>query len=350
MYLIKRSLYLIIFYIAVALFTCLSFSSLITSYADTKVIQNGLTKNAVQLVIAPDSSGAVSSLTNEQFIERLKEKSKTFVLFKDEDNLYAKSTYLHHVKFPLLADSDRSQSPELFPENHVILDDSLMTSTTVRNDKRLFLYQGRSYEVLDSFVWVNKYMYRDSNIFLSLDLERPAYGTFLIDGISESNLDHLLSKWHSERPEDFVYTVRPSVSGFLDRLILSLRDQAFIVMVFGICMLLMMISTLGTTLSWVQAKKDEIQARHLVGASSVQLRFWLLRQYSCILLFSFILGNILAWLIAKWGIFDSLIRDVTLFGSFVSLLFCFVIGILTALISTARYDKRMRTRKKGVLS
>ncbi|GGN94037.1 ABC transporter permease [Saccharibacillus kuerlensis] len=347
MFFIKKSLYLIVYYIVVATFTCLAFSSLLTSYANTKVLQNGLSDNSLQFVINTGTAGAVSDLTNEQLIKQLEKNTDSFLLYKDEDNFFAKSVYLHNAELPFPMDS--GQSLDTFQPNSIVLDRSLMNNTTVRDGKYYFSYQGRSYEVLDSFAWINKYMYRDSNLFVSLNLEKPAFGSYSIDGISESNLESLLSLWTAERPEAFSFSITPAVSGFMDRFVLTMRDQAFIIMVFGVALLLMMLSTLGTTLSWVQAKKDEIQARHLVGANAGQIRFWLLKEYWIVLLLSFFIGNGLAWLIAKWGVFHELIREVTLFGSLISFLFCLAIGTLTALISTSRYDKRKRIRKKVVL-
>lgn len=348
MFWIKRSLYLVIFYIAVALFTCLAFSAFLESYANTAVLQNGLTKDAMRVEILPGKAGAVSDLKNKELIEQFEQKSDWFVLYKDEDNPYGKATYLHHAKLPLL--KDQADSPELLPKDHVILDESLLSSTTIRGDERFFLYQSRSYKVLDTFVRAQRYIHWDSNVFVSLDPARPAYGFYSIDGISKADLESLLGSWQAQRPEAFSYSVKPVISGVKDRLQIALQDQALVAMGFGVCMLLMMLSTLGTTLSWVQAKKDEIQARHLVGAYAAQIRFWLLREYWMVLLFSFAVGGILAWLVAKWGVFNTMIQEVTPLGSFVSLLFCFVIGTLTALIATVRYDRKSRGRKKVALS
>ncbi|OWA35337.1 hypothetical protein B9G55_11845 [Saccharibacillus sp. O16] len=348
MFWIKRSLYLMIFYIAVALFTCLAFSAFLESYTNTAVLQDGLTKDAMRVEILPGHSGADSDLKNEEFIRQLEQKANSFVLYKDEDNPYGETLYLHHRKLPMLA--DQADSPERLPKDHAILDENLLSSTTIRGDKRFFLYQSHSYEVLDTFVRQDKSIHWDHNVFVSLDPARPAYGFYSIDGIPKSDLESLLGSWQAQRPEAFTYSVKPVISGIKDRLQIALQDQALVAMGFGVCMLLMMLSTLGTTLSWVQAKKDEIQARHLVGAYAAQIRFWLLRQYWMVLLLSFVIGSLLAWLIAKWGIFDTLIREVTLFGSFVSLLFCFVIGTLTALIATVRYDRKSRGRKKVAIS
>lgn len=347
MFFLKRSLYLIIYYVVVATFTCLSFSALLTSYASTEVIQNGLTKNALQFNIHTGAAGASSDLKNKHLIERLEQGSDSFVLYKDQDNYYAKSVYLHQAKLPFPL--DHGPSPDSLPANQILLDRGLMNNTIVRDGQPYFYYQGQAYPVFDSFVWVNSYMHRNSNILITLDPEKPAYGPYSIDGISETDLNALLGQWMSEQPEAFSYSIEPAVAGFMDRFMLALRDQAFIVIVFGIALLLMMLSTLGTTMSWVQSKTDEIQARHLVGANAWQIRFWLLREYAVVLLLSFIIGNVLAWLIAKWGIFHELIREVTLLGSLLALLFCMIIGTLTALISTSRYDKRKRTRKKVVL-
>ncbi|KOY14202.1 ABC transporter permease [Paenibacillus xylanivorans] len=335
MTLIKRSIYIIIYYIAVGTFTTLSFSALLTSYANTQTLQNGLTQESIYFSIQAEHAPSVKV---NQLLDELKKQSSSFLLYKDEGNSYAKSIYLHNYIFPMMTSSERQITS--IPPGNVILDKSLLNNTVIHENDLFFLYNGKYYKVKDSFIWINKYINIDSKFFVALEQDQISSGQYSVDGINLTKLEVALNELNQKT--SISYSIIPATQSYTERIRLALQDQAFIVIVFAVSLLLMLLSIFGTTVSWIQSRRDELRTRHLVGATASDLRKWLLKEYWPLLLFSFTIGCVLAWVIAKMEIFNAIIKEVSVWGSLLSFLFCLIIGTLTAIISIYRYGYKNR--------
>jgi len=341
--LFKKSLYLIIYYIAVATFTALSFSTILTSYKNTQFLQDGLTQNSLYFSIQENSNSGVSV---GQVIEALEQHSNSFLIYKDLGNHYAKSIYLNQYSFPLKTLGE--QPIDSIQPGQIILDQSLLNNAIIKDGTPQFLYNGKHYVILESFTWINKYINIDSRFFVALTQEESAIGNYSIDGVTQSNLKTALDQLSKNNP--ISYSIHSATQSFQERFQLVLQDQSFVMIIFAVALLLMTLSIFGTTISWIQSRKDELRIRHLVGATSTNLRMWLLKEYWILLSFSFVIGVFIAWLIVRWGMFSAIIQEVTLMGIFISFIFCSVLGTLTALLSTYRkFYNNWRNTKEEVL-
>jgi len=346
---VKRSLYLIIYYVVVTAFTCLSFSAFFASYTSTKVLQDGLTSESLKFSIMDEQAlenNSSAELTNQTLIQQIESNSNSFLLYKGKETSSVRNVYLNQFSLPL--PMKNGQKVQKMPEHSIILDHDLLHSTFDQNGESYFSYRGQDYKVIGSFDKENKYIYRNSSLFVSFPLEESAIGEYTVEGVSRETLGTILNKITAEDPS-LSYSIRPMISGFKDRMILALRDQTFVAIVFGISIFLIVLSTLGTTLAWLQSKRDEIQARSLVGANQNDIRLWLIKEYLIVLAISFLIGNILAQWVVKSGSFYEIIPETTVTGSFFSLLFFFLIGTCTVLFSTWISSKKAQRSYRGML-
>ncbi|MGE7093782.1 FtsX-like permease family protein [Lysinibacillus sp. NPDC048646] len=338
----NRSIYIIIYLVAVSTFTCLAFSSILTSYENTKNLQNGLSENSIQVSI--QSNMGETNLTNNDMLDKLVNASDSFLLYKELGTYYGKEIYLHNTIFPFETASNRKDIN--FFIDSIIIDQALLNNTITKNDTQYFLFKGKYYEVIDSFIKVKKDINQDSSFFTALNIQDSLIGNYVIDGIPKQTLENILNEFVATFNGDLTYSIDSLSLNFKDRISLVFKDQILIIFILLLTILLIVMNTIGTIIAWIDSRKDEIKTRYLVGASSFQIQFWLLKEYWLILISSFLIGTIAAIIVFNFGFLNYLIKEVNIYGIFISLCFCFFIGTLTAIISiTYHYTKKSSIRK-----
>lgn len=323
-----------------ATFTCLSFSALSESYDNTGILQNGLSEDS--LIVSISAENGESTATTGSFLEVLgASEAQSFLVYKDIGSHYGIEFFLKNKTFPLPIQTDEKNLSTNQPI--IILDQSLLHNTVIRNGKAYFLYKNEQYEVMGNYQRKEKNVNQDSSFFATMDQEADSTGTYYIDGLSYQEVSNAFKKL-KQKDQTLDFAMFPLQINFQDRISLVVQDQAVIVILLVVTFFLIAINTISTTIAWLDARRDESYARFLVGATFNNVQWWLLKEYWLILAGSFAFGLIISYGIIKSGIFRYVVTNLNIYGVGLALLFCFVLGTLTEIISTF-----WKQRKKGVI-
>lgn len=340
--LVKKSIYIIIYYIAVAAFSCLAFSALLNSYKATGILQDGLGDESLQVSIV--SPSGESSMTTGQFVDELLAMNPSpFLLYKDNGSNYGVEYSIHNRELPFSVKtiSRDEESPVM------ILDEALLHNTATQNGDKIFLYKSKPYHVIATFDKQEKNINQDSSFYASLDKQADVTGTYYIDGLEAEEITKTLDTLVSGNTE-LNYQMLPLKKTVKERVALVIQDQALVVILLAATLFLIAINTIGTTLAWIHSRNDEIYARYLVGATFKNLQWWLLKDYWLIVAGSFAAGLAVSFIIVQSGVFNYVVNDLNIIGIAIALVFCLILGTMTEIISTLWDYRKKETIRKGI--
>ncbi|MBM7717628.1 ABC-type antimicrobial peptide transport system permease subunit [Bacillus thermophilus] len=340
MTLLKKSFYIIAYYMVVATFSCLAFSSLINSYERTAILPDGLSANSLRVTIQ-SAEEEIEKRTAGNLIEELESKSnRPFLLFKEVDMAYGKYFYLHQHDLPV-STVDWDQVPKEQPV--AVLDKAMIHNVTEKNGKKYFRYNSRDYEVMDLFTPKEVMTELERSFFISLDPTINITGVYDIDGLSLNTVRQALISLQKDIPS-LHFEVNPLHPSMKERIDYVIEDQMVIVVMLLVTMIFIGMSTIGTTTAWIDSRRDEIYARYLVGARFKDIQWWLLKDYLFVLIGSFAAGAVIAFLLIAVNAFDKVVNAFDERGLMVAFVFCLFIGILT--LVTATWLSQL---KKGII-
>lgn len=323
----------------------MSFSALSESYQNTGVLQNGLSENSLAVYI--NALNGKPTATTGSLIHKLGEnENNSFVLYKDIGLNYGKEFFLYNKEFPFSIKTYAKNIKTNLPI--IILEQSLLHNTVTKNNKIYFLYRNEPYEVVGNYKRKQKNINQDSSFFVAMDLKVDAVGTYYIDGLSYQTVSTALERLKQE-DQTLDFAIQPLQKNFQERVSLVIQDQAVIVILLIVTFFLIAINTVGTTIAWLDARRDESYARFLVGATFKNIHWWLLKEYWFILVGSFALGLTVSSGIIQFGIFRYVVTNLNNYGVGLAFLFCFVLGTLTEIISTFWEQRKKRIIRKGEL-
>jgi hypothetical protein len=262
-------------------------------------------------------------------------------MYKDVGLNYGKEFHLQNKAFPLSIKTDAKNMNT--NQAVIILDQSLLHNTIIKNNKTYFLYKNEPYEVVGTYKGKQKNINQDSSFFAAMDQEADSTGTYYIDGFSYQTVSTALERLKQD-DQTLEFAINPLQKSFKDRVTLVVNDQMVIVILLIVTFFLIAMNTIGTTIAWLDTRKDESYARFLVGATLNNIQWWLLKEYWLILAGSFALGLAISFWIIQSGIFRYILTGLNIYGVGFALIFCFVLGTLTEIISTS-----WKQRKKGVI-
>ncbi|UTR16780.1 hypothetical protein MM221_09820 [Salipaludibacillus sp. LMS25] len=331
MTLLKKSLYIIAYYSLVATFSCLAFSSIIESYEKTAILPDGLSADSLRLEIHSDEQDEGKLATTAQLIDQLRAQSgQSFLLYKEVDKRFGKSFFLHEHELPISTVDWQKLSAE---KPVALLDLSIKHHAIEREGKKYFSYKNKDYEVMDLFIPRESVIDFNRSFLISLDQTANILGVYDIDGLSASTVSQALTALQEDIPS-LMFDLHPLQPTFKERLTHVVQDQLIIIIMLSVTIIFIGMSTIGTTMAWIDSRRDEIYARYLVGARFRDVQWWLLKEYLLVLGGSFAIGAICAFLLISSDMFNKV---VTLFdgrGLITALIFCLIIGTLTLLLAT----------------
>lgn len=340
--LIKRSIYIIIYYVTVAAFSCLSFSSLVVSFEKTGSLPDGLSSESLQITIQSSDEASISNVTTGSFIKTIKEMTNTpFVMHKDTGTPNGKEFYVYKKKLPLVNYKPISNNTAI-----IYLDTSLKNNSISMDGKNYFIYKNTTYEVVGTYKRQRKNINQNSAFFASMDVNAGITGSYYIDGISSEDMFRVMEKLRNDDTSIEVGVV-PMRQTLKERMTLVVKDQTVVIILLVITFFLIGISTIGTTMGWINSRKDEIYARYLVGGTFKNIQWWLLKDYWMILLVSFTIGLFISYIIIKINIFNYVVNEIDIYGILFAFIFCFILGTLTELISSLWDYRKKETIRKG---
>ncbi|MED3646644.1 FtsX-like permease family protein [Halalkalibacterium halodurans] len=330
MTLLKKSLYIIAYYIVVATFSCLAFSSLIDSYEQTATLPDGLSPDSLRITIYLEEADK-ELLTTDQFIEQLMSQGdQPFLLYKDVDMAYGKFFYLQQRDLPV-SKVDWMQAYEDQPV--AVLDHAMKHNIIEKGEKKYFRYNNQDYEVIDLFTPKNHVMELERSFFISLDPTTNIAGVYNIDGLSPNTVNQALMSLQEEVPA-LLFEINPLQPTMKERIEYVLEDQFIVIIILIVTISFIGMSTIGITSAWIDSRRDEIFARYLVGARFKDIQWWLLREYLIVLTGSFTIGAICALLLVSVNAFDKVVTVFDGRGLMTSLAFCLTIGTSTLIIAS----------------
>lgn len=341
--LLKKSLYIIIYYITVAVFSCLAFSSLVVSFEKTNQLQDGLGIESLQVNIQEQEidESSNSNFKTADLIESLKEISiSPFIMYKDTGTPHGKEFYVHNSKLPLV-----KENAENIP-NTVYLDKSFEKNSIEKKNNHYFIYKSIPYKVVGIYEQQRKNINQNSVFLAAMDITANGLGMYYIDGIHPSDMNKVVE--HLENREIFVdATIIPMKKTMKERITLVAKDQAVVLILLIVTLILIGMNTIGVTINWILSRNDEIYVRYLVGGTTRKINWWLLKEYWLILIFSFVIGFILAMMLLKIGIFKYVVSEIDRYGIGLAFVFCLIIGTLTKIISLLLVYRGKNKFRKG---
>lgn len=325
--LLKKSLYIIIYYLTVATFSCLAFSSLVVSFEETNQLQDGLSIESLQVYIQEFDESPDSNFKTVELIESMKENSEdSFIVYKDTGTPHGKEFYVHNSDLPLV-----KERVENTP-NTVYLDQSFENNSIEKDNNRFFIYKSTPYKVVGTYEQQRKSLNQNSAFLAAMDLHANGTGRYYIDGVKLSDMYKVIEQL--EDRQIFVdATIVPMKKTIKERLTLVAKDQTIVLILLIVTFILIGMNTIGVTINWIHARNDEIYVRYLVGGTARKINWWLLKEYWLIVIVSFAVGFILALMIVKVGIFEYVVSKIDSYGIALAFVFCFIIGTLTKIIS-----------------
>jgi len=343
-FLLKKSIYLISYFIVISIFGCLSFSALASSFNQTENLSNGLNQDSLGLVVY--SPYNETDILIEDLLTTLETSEDTsYLVYKDDGTNYGKKVYLHNKEFPLISDLEKETFKGL---DCAVIDNLLISNIIQENNKEYFLYNGKKYEVLGKFKGEMKNLNPDSLFFVSLNTQESLLGNYSIDGLSVNIISSTLEelKKIDSNLEFELYSLYPTLP---DRILLTIQDQLLIIILMVIVLILISINTIDNTLLWYDSRKEEIYARYLVGATNKNLHFWLIAEYLYIITGSFICGTIIAYLAWRTKILVYIVPSFNVIGIIFTFILCFLIGMATVFIIITNKGRNKSIVKKEMI-
>jgi len=312
------------FYILTSVTISLCSAAITDSFELTSRLPNGLTDQSI-LINKPISDNS-QDVTIGQFVSNVNKLGvHSFAIYK-QNTVWWSGAYLQNWENPLF----RTIQTVKLNADTALIDRSLSFNIQVKNGYDYFRLNNKDYQVLSVFEnSAPESMQINMDCFTSMEAAEPLTGTIFIDGIELNDLQKVLDYLFDDPADSIAFF--PLKRNLTDRIRLLFRDQLTTMSALVLTLVLMMISSVALSLSWVDSKKSELFARFLVGAADRQLKYQLMGEYCFLVLTSSIVGVIFSVLITKSGLFNQIIRNINLLSCVLAVLIICFIGWLTIL-------------------
>lgn len=339
--LLMKSKYLIFFNVIIALFSTLSFSVFLSMYERAGRLHDGLSQDSMLIRINSLQFDSDEALTVNDFLNILKETSSEFLLYRDNgvmDGPSARSFYLYNRELPLEIAFLQTENNHV---RSVIMDEMLLPNARYEASNHYFFYRGYEYKVIGTFQHAE--VIGGADFFTEIDVETSILGIYAIDGLTDEHISEVVRALQTLN-SDLVVEFMPLERTFTERMLIVLQVSFFVIISMLLALFFIGLGTLTHTVVWLELRKNEINARYLVGATTKHIQRWLLKEYFFIISGSFVLGCVLAFLIWKIGVFRYIMPYFHLLGVGLAFILCLILGLLTEGISV-----QLNGRRKGVL-
>jgi len=340
--LLRKSKYLICFYVVIALFSTLSFSVFLSMFELSEPLHDGLSQESISVRIGLSEFDAQTSLTVGELLTALKATSGTeFLLYKNNgimDGPSARSFYLYNHDFPLEIDILQERNEHI---RSVMMDKMLLPNARYESGNYYFLYRGYEYQVIGTFQQAA--VIGGADFFTEIDVETSILGVYAIDGLSTHDISEAVRTLQM-RDSNLIAEFIPLERTLTARMIIVLQASFFVIVAMILALIFIGLGTLTHTVSWLELRQNEINVRYLVGATTQNIQRWLLKEYFLIISGSFAIGCLLAFLIWQTDIFYQIMPNFHLLGIGFAFMLCLILGLLTEGISV-----QLNGRKRGVL-
>jgi len=340
--LLRKSRYLISFYVMIALFSTLSFSVILSMYERAGRLHDGISQDGILVRLGSSYSDSDMTLTVDDFINVLKDINNTdFLLYRNE-NHEAQAFYLWNRELPFMVEWLQVENIEKM--NSVIIDELLLPNARYEAGHHYIWYHGHDYQIIGTFQ--RDEIMGGSLFFFPIDLENPLLGQYVIDGLSIEDISisvQQLQDVNSNLTVEFMSLEQT----FFDRMLIVIQVSFFVFVALLLAIIFIGFGVMTHTIAWLELRRNEIDVRYLVGATTKHIQEWLLKEYVFIISCSFILGSIIAFLIWKIGLFDIIMPEFHLLGIGISFVLSLILGLLTKGISTQLNDRNKSVLRKG---
>lgn len=337
--LLRKSRYLICFYVMIALFSTLSFSVILSMYERAGRLHDGISQDGILVRLDSLYSDSDVTLTVNDFINALKDINNTDFLLYQNIGHEAQAFYLWDREFPLVV--EWLQEENIGKMDLVIIDELLLPNARYEAGRHYLWYYGHDYQVIGTFQ--RDEIMGGTLFFFPIDEEAPLLGTYVIDGLSIEVISVSVQQLQGI-DSNLTVEFMPLERTFSDRMLIVVQVSFFVVVALVLALILIGFGTMTHTITWLELRRNEINVRYLVGATTRHIQRWLLKEYLFIISCSFVLGSAVAFLIWQTGLFHIIMPDFHLLGIGISFVLCLILGLLTEGIST-----QLNGRKRSVL-
>lgn len=321
------SLFLIIVFMTIVVFSCFLTSSLEYAVRDEKLVNNFLGPKAKSFKIIPEEDAA-------DWPRALFEISEPHVISKSLDEFGSTVGIYISGSVDIVPDMKEGR---FFNERdftaggkYAVVGEKILPATLAKNDKRFFIFENQEYEVIG--VMKN----RNANDWLG-------YRSYLNLKALTCNIDYLWINHFGIDAGDKTRTVYAQLKSGIEQegmqfknvsiemiespLLSVMRKKSFEIMMFSLVFVVFVVNTISVTGYWLDRKRLEIGVKKCCGANNYQIAFGIIKELLAIALFSFGSGIVLYGIISY-----ALYRRIDFY--FISLLMTMGIVVASSILTS----------------
>lgn len=322
------SLFLIIVFMTIVVFSCFLTSSLEYAVRDEILVNNFLGPEAKSFKIIPEEDAA-------NWPRALFEIPEHCVISKPLDILG--STVGIYI----------SGSVDIIPEmkegrffnerdfaaggKYAVVGEKILPDTLAKNDKRFYIFENQEYEVIGVMKNRNADDWLGYRSYLNLKALTGNIDYLWVDhfGIDAGDKTHTVYvQLKSGIEQEGMQFKSASIDMIESPLLSVMRKKSFEIMMFTLVFVIFAVNTISVTGYWLDRKRLEIGVKKCCGASSYQIAFGVIKEIMVIALFSFGCGMVLYAIISY-----ALYRRIDLY--FFSMLMTMGIVVASSILTSA---------------
>lgn len=337
---LKTSIYTIIIFINITIFTSLSISTFQSILKDSITNGENISKTSVNC-----------NLT----YENLMSKEDFLKVIYSSDDIYFEKIGLNPGAFSgkaIYFNSDKKVKPNMisgkyFDNKDCVSEDPLaivgkdvLKTTKEIDGQRYFEYENVKYKVIGVMGYENRKSLCDLSFIVNLNgyikntKSFTAQGNYLIDSLNDKK----------ETPNIFIDKLKKidkninvknldSNVGLLSNFI---HEGINVSIIFIVVIFLIFINVFNITLQWIDSKKKSIGIKKALGGTNFKISLEIITEYQLLALISYIIGTLLYMAIIKLRLISIFNADLYLLSSFITFIFSSVIAFLTSLFAIIR--------------
>lgn len=241
--------------------------------------EKAIKENTYQISIVQKS--AQISATNEDLLYWLEGRDEEFVMYKDSLN------------DRLIFSNKWQEAPYNLKDNQIYINRWNAKDRIIKDGSPYYYFMGLEYEVAG---YINEYINVIADIVPVLERNNKASmnGIYYIEA-KENTEEMVIELQNYLYNKDISFSYEKVQSNFIEKIF----NQAYAVMIFGGCGLLLFIGAFTIHSSWADSHIREMFVRRLVGAGELQLMFRLYIEMLGIRIAGMVIGLIIVYIITN---------------------------------------------------